>query len=192
MNISNCRWMNEPKTWSLDNGKLFVTTNDNTDFWRQTHYGFIRHSGHIFGHEVEGDFTLQLCIEGAFSSLYDQAGIMIEQGPEVWCKAGIEYSDNQCMMSSVLTKGKSDWATGVFQGNSHKFWMRATVQDEVLRLQYSSDGISWPLLRLCEFPKAKSRFVGAMCCTPERGGLKVLFSDFRLSKPLGKDLHDLS
>ncbi|MCF5924581.1 DUF1349 domain-containing protein, partial [Xanthomonas perforans] len=31
-----------------------------------------------------------------------------------------------------------------------------------------------------------------MCCTPERSGLKVRFSDWALSAPLGKDLHDLS
>jgi hypothetical protein len=31
-----------------------------------------------------------------------------------------------------------------------------------------------------------------MCCTPERQGLAVRFSDLRLTPPLGKALHDLS
>jgi len=31
-----------------------------------------------------------------------------------------------------------------------------------------------------------------MCCTPERAGLAVRFSEFHLSAPLGKDLHDLT
>jgi hypothetical protein len=31
-----------------------------------------------------------------------------------------------------------------------------------------------------------------MCCTPDRAGLQVLFSDFTIGPPLGKDLHDLS
>jgi uncharacterized protein len=30
-----------------------------------------------------------------------------------------------------------------------------------------------------------------MACTPERAGLKVVFSTFRLTPPLGKNLHDL-
>lgn len=192
MDIKNCQWINEPTEWTLDNNVLYVTTDNNTDFWRETHYGFTRHSGHIFGCEVEGDFTLQLCVEGAFEEIYDQAGLMIEQGPKQWCKAGIEFADNQFLMSSVLTNDKSDWATGVFQGNPNKFWMRATIEDEVLRLQYSADGFTWPLIRLCPFPNAKKRFVGAMCCTPERKGLNIRFSEFRLSKPLGKELHDLS
>jgi regulation of enolase protein 1 (concanavalin A-like superfamily) len=34
--------------------------------------------------------------------------------------------------------------------------------------------------------------VGPMCCTPERAGLKVVFSDFTVASPNGKALHDLS
>jgi regulation of enolase protein 1 (concanavalin A-like superfamily) len=30
-----------------------------------------------------------------------------------------------------------------------------------------------------------------MACTPERAGLNIMFSTFRLMPPLGKDLHDL-
>jgi regulation of enolase protein 1 (concanavalin A-like superfamily) len=34
--------------------------------------------------------------------------------------------------------------------------------------------------------------VGPMCCTPERAGLQVTFSDWTLAPHLGKDLHDLT
>jgi regulation of enolase protein 1 (concanavalin A-like superfamily) len=34
--------------------------------------------------------------------------------------------------------------------------------------------------------------VGPMCCTPERRGLTVLFSDFSVTPPVRRDLHDLS
>lgn len=192
MDIKDCQWINVPTKWVLKEDALYVTTNSNTDFWRETHYGFTRHSGHVFGCHVDGDFTLQLCIEGEFEKLYDQAGLMIEQNKQHWCKAGVEFADNQLLLSSVLTDRKSDWATGVFQGNPNKFWMRATLSNGVLRLQYSHDGLTWPLIRLCPFPRGEKRFVGAMCCSPERGGLKVRFSEFRLGKPLKKSLHDLS
>jgi regulation of enolase protein 1 (concanavalin A-like superfamily) len=61
----------------------------------------------------------------------------------------------------------------------------------VLRLQVSADGKQWPLMRLAPFPKSNAYLVGPMACTPERAGLKVDFSAFRLTSPLGKDLHDL-
>jgi regulation of enolase protein 1 (concanavalin A-like superfamily) len=46
-------------------------------------------------------------------------------------------------------------------------------------------------MRLAPFPKSKTYAVGPMCCTPERAGLEVAFSDFTVGPPLGKDLHDL-
>lgn len=192
MHRNQGQWTNQPPEWSFDNDVLQVTTGLNTDFWRETHYGFIRHSGHFFAYEVEGDFTFQLCIEAQFNQLYDQAGLMIEQDTEHWCKAGIEYADDRCQMSSVLTNPQSDWATGVFQGNPYRFWMRATLDSGVLRLQYSVDGQKWLLLRLCPFTGSARHRIGAMCCTPQRAGLQVRFSEFSLTVPLGKALHDLS
>ena len=72
------------------------------------------------------------------------------------------------------------------------FWLRMTVGDGVLRLQVSADGEQWPLVRLCPFPAAPRYLVGPMCCTPERAGLQVVFSDWTLTAPTGKALHDLT
>ncbi len=186
------RWLNEPAEWHQTSDGLQVVTDQQTDFWRSTWYGFERHSGHLYGCEVSGEFTFQVCVEGEFTTLYDQAGLMLLQDDEHWLKAGIEYNDAQPMIGSVLTNPRSDWATGIFPGNPRRFWLRLTRLADCLRLQYSTDGKVWPLLRLAPFPPSESCFIGVMCCTPERQGLAVRFSDLRLTPPLGKALHDLS
>ena len=190
--FDRCHWLNEPATWSVSGDALHVVTDAATDFWRETHYGFTRHSGHVFGTAVSGGFTATLRIRAAYESLYDQAGMMILIDEARWVKAGIELSDGAAQLSSVLTLGRSDWATGLFQGDAADFWIRATVDRGVLRLQASADGLKWPLLRLCPFPDDASYTVGPMCCTPERAGLAVTFSDFSVTPPMVKDLHDLS
>ena len=190
--LSRCTWLNAPRHWRLDGGSLHVVTDHGTDFWRETHYGFTRDSGHLFALATDGDFTAELRVRASYAALYDQAGMMVRVDDRHWVKAGIELSDGQAMLSSVLTTGQSDWATGPFAGDAADFWLRATVAAGVLRLQASADGRSWPLLRLCPFPKAASYQVGPMCCTPERAGLAVEFSDFRVTAPSGRDLHDLS
>ena len=186
------RWLNAPQQWSLHNGVLQATTSQETDFWQNTWYGFQRHSGHVYGVEVSGDFTFQLCVEGDFTTLYDQAGLMLLIDEQRWLKAGIEYNDDAPMIGSVLTNLHSDWATGIFPARQNHFWLRLTHLKGALRLQYSADGQTWPLLRLCPFPEAVRYFVGAMCCSPQRAGLNVTFSEMRLSEPLQKALHDLS
>ncbi|MDU6108506.1 MAG: DUF1349 domain-containing protein [Klebsiella pneumoniae] len=94
-------------------------------------------------------------------------------------------------IGSVLTLTHSDWATGLFPGDPRTFWLRLTRKGDALRLQYSTDGEHWPLLRLGYFPPGPVK-AGVMCCSPERGGLAVAFQDIQLSPPLDKALHDLS
>lgn len=187
------RWTNAPAQWRADPaGELTLVTDRATDFWRETHYGFTRDSGHFLGFPTGDAFTAQLRVRGQYTQLYDQAGIMVRLDARRWVKAGIELSDGRAMLSSVLTDSRSDWSTGPYADDPRDFWMRATVARGVLRLQVSSDGRSWPLVRLAPFPVANSYLVGPMACTPERAGLEVRFSDLRITSPLGKDLHDLS
>lgn len=185
-------WLNPPDNYSFENGNLRFTTLANTDFWARTFYGFQRHSGHAWGFNIEGEFTLQVKVMAEFTHLYDQAGIFIQDDQEHWVKAGIEFNDELPAIGSVVTRGTSDWATGLFPGDPGTFWMRATLENEALRIQYSTDGKTWPLLRLCHWPHRQKRFVGFMACTPERQGLEAIFSDFALGKPYGKPLHDLT
>jgi regulation of enolase protein 1 (concanavalin A-like superfamily) len=192
VSLARCSWHNPPAEWRLEGDRLLAVTDAATDFWQETHYGFARDSGHFFGCETTGDFTAQLRIQADYTALYDQAGLMVRLDPHHWIKAGIELSDGQAMLSSVLTDGRSDWATAPYGGDPADFWLRVTVAAGVIRVQASADGRRWPLVRLAPFPRAASYRVGPMCCTPERAGLAVEFMDFTVSPPLGRDLHDLS
>lgn len=185
-------WINQPSVYRLEGDVLQFETAQNSDFWQRTWYGFERHSGHAFGFQVEGDFTVQVQVRADFSQLYDQAGLFIQDNETHWVKAGIEFNDEQPAIGCVVTREFSDWSTGVFPGDARQFSLRATLIDSALRIQYSTDGVTWPLLRLCSWPGQGRRFVGVMGCSPEREGLAIHFSDFRLSPPLGKALHDLS
>jgi regulation of enolase protein 1 (concanavalin A-like superfamily) len=55
---------------------------------------------------------MQVRVRANYDALYDQAGIMIRLDERNWLKVGIEKSDGQCQLSSVLTIDRSDWAIG--------------------------------------------------------------------------------
>ena len=40
-------WLNEPERWTAQGDRLEMVTDRATDFWRETHYGFNRDSGHF-------------------------------------------------------------------------------------------------------------------------------------------------
>lgn len=190
--FAQATWLNPPQQSTRQADHLTVVTDAHTDFWRETHYGFVRDNGHFLHVQTAGAFTAQVKVEGAFAELYDQAGLMVRVDEARWVKIGAELSDGVTLLSSVLTDEVSDWATGVFPGDPQAFWIRATVANGVLRVQVSVDGVHWPLVRLAPFPVAASYQVGPYCCTPERAGLQVRFSEWQVGAPNGKSLHDLS
>lgn len=52
-------WLNAPETYSwLPNGSLEVVTDHGVDFWRETHYGFTRDSGHFLRSPLSRLFPL--------------------------------------------------------------------------------------------------------------------------------------
>ncbi len=142
MTFAQCTWLNEPAALAAATGARSTVDHRPGDRFlaRDPYYGFTRDTGHFFGFETAGDFTAELRIEAQYRELYDQAGLMVRLSDAEWIKAGIELSDGKPTASSVLTLGKSDWATAAFAGDAADFRMRVTIKAGALRLQLSSDG----------------------------------------------------
>jgi uncharacterized protein len=183
------QWLNEPPDWKSENGRLRVITGARTDFWRVTHYGFVRDNGHFYYQQRAGDFTVQVKVAAEYEALYDQAGIMIRLDSANWIKTGVEYTDPLPHFSAVVTRDFSDWSV-LPADSASPVWLRLTRLGSSVRIQYSIDGHSFSLLRLAYFPESSDIQVGLMCCSPEREGFKVEFSEFRISEPIAKGLHE--
>ncbi|ANB14984.1 Ree1p [Sugiyamaella lignohabitans] len=190
VDLKQGKWLNEPKTWTIENNELTVTTDKARDFWRETFYGFVRDSGHFYGFSTGNNFTAQLRVKGQFHELYDQAGLMVRIDESHWIKVGVEFTDGERYFSSVLTNPTSDWNVAQPFDNLEDFYIRVTVSKGSIRVQSSSDAKLWHLARLAPFPQADNYLVGPMTCTPEREGLTSTFSEFELGPAMTKDLHD--
>jgi regulation of enolase protein 1 (concanavalin A-like superfamily) len=105
--MQTMQWYNEPLQWHEDNGVIHITAGAKTDFWRQTHYGFIRDNGNFYYRQVSGDFTAEVKITGCYQSLYDQAGLMIRESENIWLKCGIEFVEGVQNVSAVVTRDYS-------------------------------------------------------------------------------------
>lgn len=192
ISFQECTWLNKPNLSSVSENSLNIVTDEKTDFWRETHYGFVRDNGHFLGKAIKGDCTVQIRFRAVYSSLYDQAGLMVRMDEKNWIKTGIEYTDKKHALSTVVTVEKSDWSVGELQGNCEDVRLRLTISKGAVRIQASTDGEHWPLFRLCPFPKREEYYIGPMCCSPERTGFKAQFSEFMAGPPTLKDLHDLT
>jgi regulation of enolase protein 1 (concanavalin A-like superfamily) len=182
-------WLNEPPAWQEQDGALNVTTGARTDFWRETHYGFVHDDGHLRFARVSGDFTAEVTVSGDYRELYDQAGLMLRLDERHWLKAGVEHVEGRSLLSVVVTREFSDWSTVPAFAAPDPVRLRLSRHGTALRVEWAPlEAARFAMLRLAYLP-AGAALVGPMCCSPERAGFTARFSDFRLGDPIAPDLH---
>ncbi|RUW34751.1 MULTISPECIES: DUF1349 domain-containing protein [unclassified Mesorhizobium] len=183
-------WLNPPPHHTFGDGTLQVGTGMETDFWRETFYGFRRDNGHFFYRPIAGDFSAEVTVKGDYKALYDQAGLMVRLSETHWIKAGIEYTDGLAYFSVVVTNDRSDWSLVGINADPNGVRIRLTRHAEAIRVQYlhAADG-HWKPVRLAYFPTSRSVDVGLMCCSPQREGFEVTFTDFVVGSPISRELH---
>jgi regulation of enolase protein 1 (concanavalin A-like superfamily) len=183
-------WTNPPPRWSGDARALELETGPNTDFWRETFYGFTRDSGHAWLAPVDGDFAVSVRFRGAYATLYDQAGLMVTGAGGAWMKAGVEFTDRLMHFSVVMSAGRSDWSVIPLAEATAQSEVAARVSrdGDALRVHYAAAGEPWRMARLAPFVAGPAR-AGLMACSPERGGFRASFSDLEIGPPIPPELH---
>jgi regulation of enolase protein 1 (concanavalin A-like superfamily) len=159
------RWLNEPSVWSGEASDLTVTAEPETDFWRTTHYGFVRDSGHF-----ADTGQLGLRFRGDFAAQYDQAGLMLRIDAEHWIKAGLEL-DGQLWLSVVVTNGVSDWSQQPAPPPAADGWydIRAVREGDSVQILCGAQPV-----RLAPFPQGDV-MSGPMCAAPKGPGFNARF-----------------
>lgn len=172
------QWINEPPAWSEANGTLSFDTGEMTDFWRETHYGFVHDNGHLYGEPVTGDFSAEVVFAADYSAQYDQAGLMLRYSPTEWVKAGIEFAHGEYALSVVITHGRSDWSVAPVADGA-PLRLRMTRTGGALCVQWAPEtGGAFRMLRLGAVPETGDALVGPMACSPSRAGLQARFRGF--------------
>ncbi len=184
-------WLNPPPRWSGDARRLEFETGERTDFWRETFYGFVRDTGHAFLTMIEGDFSIEARFTGDYTTLYDQAGLMLRADAGTWIKAGIEYTDGLMHFSVVVTGPRSDWSVIPLPdaGTDTTISARLTRHGAAARVQYAVGEGPWRMARLAPFPAGPAR-TGVTACSPERAGFRARFEGITVGPAISRKLHE--
>jgi uncharacterized protein len=176
------KWLNQPSTWKFENGILAFRTDPKSDFWRKTHYGFIRDSGHFFFETVSGDFEATISVHGAYRELYDQAGLMIRADETTWLKTGIEFVDGVQYASVVVTRDYSDWSVVPLEGSPAVLRLKVNRTGGTVMIEYAVGEADFEMLRTTFLSEALQLDVGPMAATPDGSGFKVRFTDWKVQR----------
>jgi regulation of enolase protein 1 (concanavalin A-like superfamily) len=111
---------------------------------------------------------------------------MIRLDAERWIKTGIEFVDESMNFSTVVTNDTSDWSLIPLSEAPDVEAVRARLvrKGSTVSTAFRRPDGRWQMARVAGFPSERLCQVGVMCCSPERAGLEVRFSDFAVTPGL--------
>ena len=191
-NISteNGFWINRPKKFSVSEEKITVTTEEKTDFWQRTHYGFRNDNGPAFLFRTDRE-NFSFVLKTTFNSkkIYDQCGIIIYQNSDNWFKASVEYENGiyQRLGSVVTNSGYSDWASTDIDGNINEMYYRLSRKGKDFCLENSSDGLNFKQMRIFHLFEAENEVnIGIYACSPSNSSFEAVFTEIGLYESIWK------
>jgi regulation of enolase protein 1 (concanavalin A-like superfamily) len=173
-------WYNEPPVWKVEGNLITVQAAGKTDFWRKTHDGGIRDSGHFYAQTVSGDFEAEVTFTAGYRDLYDQAGLMVRADETTWLKCGIELFNGVQQASAVVTRDFSDWSVVPLRPTPPSIHFVVRRHGATVEVAYTLPGGEEALLRQATLSNAPALQVGIMCCAPTGDGFTARFEGLRI------------
>lgn len=185
-------WRCEPKKWYIDTtrSQLVLETDQETDFWQKTHYGFEADNGHFLYTKTDKNFRMTTKVEALPKSKYDQAGLMIRYSKNLWVKTSLEYITNSLSkLGAVVTnRGYSDWSTQYVESRDSNLYLRISRIAQNCYIDFSWDGEKWMQMRIAhlDIPDDSPILAGLYACSPQGKDQSVRF-DFLSIEELSSD-----
>ena len=185
--VTKLTFTRPPKTYTIEEDKITITTEPHTDLWQRTYYGFRNDNAPVLQMETDEEF-FSFEVKTDFSHShhrFDQCGIVVYLDSENWLKGSIEYEneDFQRLGSVVTNLGYSDWATTDIPASVKTMWYRLSRRGSDYCIECSSDGIHFKQMRICHLHagSGKIRF-GIYACSPEESSFQAVFSHMALKE----------
>ena len=176
----------KPKNVIIDDKKIEIYTETNTDLWQRTYYGFRNDNAPILQTKTK-DKYFPFTVKTVFESKrrFDQCGVIIYIDSDNWFKASIEYeNENYQRLGSVVTNnGYSDWATQDISASIKEMYYRLSRRESDFLIEYSEDGKVFKQMRIFHLFKADDEIsFGIYACSPEDSSFKAVFTDMYITE----------
>ena len=184
---SNLVWTRPPKVYKIEEKKITITTDPDTDLWQRTYYGFRNDNAPVLQMKTsEKFFTFVFKTEFESKTRYDQSGLVMYLDSDNWAKASVEYENDkiQRLGSVVTNNGYSDWSSMDISSSVKSIWFRFSRRESDYYIEYSNDGKEWKQMRIFHMFKGDGEIsFGIYACSPgKQASFNASFSDMELTE----------
>lgn len=184
--VSDLKWLREPKNYIITENKIEMMTKPHTDLWQRTYYNFQNDNAPVLQMNTEEKyFSFIVKTEFESNHRFDQCGVVMYLDSENWFKGSVEYEneDFQHLGSVVTNNGYSDWATTVIDASINSMWYRFSRRADDYCIESSIDGIHYSQMRIFHMWKGnRSIQFGVYACSPEDSSFKAVFSEMEITE----------
>ena len=184
---SNLVWTRPPKLNKIEEKKIIMTTEPNTDLWQRTYYGFQNDNAPVLQMKTsEKMFSFVVKTDFESNKRFDQSGVVMYLDSDNWFKAGVEYENDkiQRLGCVVTNNGYSDWCSTDIPSSVKSMWFRFSRRESDYYLEYSEDGKNWKQMRMFHMFKGNEEIsFGVYACSPNKeGSFNASFTDMELTE----------
>ncbi len=173
------QWINPPVATATSPSGFLVTTVHESDFWRNTSYGFVHDSGHALLVDFPDNSAMEVSFILDYTGQFDQAGIIVYSDSQHWIKAGVESADGAPQVGAVVTSINSDWSLApVPEWMGKEVTVRASRDGDALTIRVRC-GDDNRLVRLAPIEASLKWRAGLHCASPVSQALDVRFTQWR-------------
>ncbi|UOY06843.1 DUF1349 domain-containing protein [Muricauda sp. SCSIO 64092] len=188
-NLGDFKWLNEPRSFELNNGILKVIAEKETDFFNNPEDHKKTATAPMLYKELKGDFVAKALVRPDFSSLWNAVALMVHIDNDNWIKFAFENSDaTGRSIVSVVTKKTSDDANGVILKDQDQIWLKLVRKDNNYSMLWSKNGKEYKMTRLSTLPKVDSVKMGIEVQSPVGASATHEIVYFEIEKTTVKDL----
>lgn len=169
-------WVNPPVSQRVEGDRLDVVAAHESDFWRNTSYGFVHDSGHALLADFPDRTAMEVTFILNYTGQFDQAGIIVYSDSQHWIKAGVESADGAPQVGAVVTAINSDWSLApVKEWMGKEITVRASREGGALTIRARCGGDD-RLIRLAPIDADRHWRAGPHCASPISTSLSISFT----------------
>jgi regulation of enolase protein 1 (concanavalin A-like superfamily) len=176
-------WIHEPEKYVIEDDRITITTEPETDYWQRTYYGFRNDNAPTLVMKTdEKYFSFTVKTEFDSKRRFDQCGVIVYQDSDNWIKGSIEFENEEFQrLGSVVTNhGYSDWATTDIPAIQKFMYYRLSRRESDYCIENSYDGINYKQMRIAHlFEGAGEIQIGIYACSPESSSFVATFTELR-------------
>ena len=188
-NLGDFKWLNEPKSFQIENGTLKVVAKKETDFFNNPEDMEKVSTAPLLFKEINGDFVAKALVRPDFTSLWNAVALMVHIDNDNWIKFAFENSDaTGKSIVSVVTKNVSDDANGVILNDQDQIWLKLVRKGNIFSMLWSINGRDFKMARLSAMPKIDSVKIGIEFQSPVGESAAHRIEYFKIEKITVQDL----